>query len=71
MKERWVGYLPALLLAALAGPTYWLDQILGGASELAEGRTSTPDFSRAEPGRDPRPVRAKLLHYPGDSATWT
>ena len=26
MKERWVGYLPALLLAALAGLTYWLDQ---------------------------------------------
>ena len=48
MKERWVGYLPALLLAALAGLTYWLDQRVQPEDQhenWPEDRTSWPKTS--------------------------
>lgn len=77
MKERWVGYLPALLLAALAGLTYWLDQAVQPEAQH-ENSPKDPDFlaedfqvTRMNPAGTPRyAVRAKrLVHYPGDNST--
>ena len=76
MKERWVGYLPALLLAALAGLTYWLDQTVQ-PDEQHENSPKDPDFlaedflvTRMNLEGTPRyAVRAKkMVHYPGDNS---
>ena len=76
MKERWVGYLPALLLAALAGLTYWLDQTVQ-PEEQHENSPQDPDFlaedfqvTRMNLAGTPRyAVRAKrMVHYPGDNS---
>jgi lipopolysaccharide export system protein LptC len=76
MKERWIGYLPVLLLAALAGLTYWLDQRV----QPEVPHTNSPedpdflaeDFLVTRMNRDGTPryaVRAKkLVHYPGDNS---
>jgi len=77
MKERWVGYLPAVLLAALAGLTYWLDQKVQ-PQQPHESSPKDPDFlaedflaTRMNLDGSPRySVRArKLVHYPGDNST--
>lgn len=76
MKERWVGYLPVLLLAALAGLTYWLDQRVQ-PEEPHENSPKDPDFLAEDflvtrMNRDGTPryaVRAKqMVHYPGDNS---
>jgi lipopolysaccharide export system protein LptC len=77
MKERWMGYLPVLLLAALAGMTYWLDQKVQ-PEEPHENSPKDPDFlaedflvTRMNKDGTPRyTVKAKkLVHYPGDKST--
>lgn len=76
MNERWVGYLPVLLLAALAGLTYWLDRTVQ-PEQPHENSPQDPDFVAEDflvtrMNRDGTPryaVRAKkLVHYPGDNS---
>ena len=43
MKERWVGYLPALLLAGACRPDLWLDQRVQ-PEEAHENSPKDPDF---------------------------
>jgi len=44
MKDRWLGYVPAALLAALAGLTYWLDQQVQPMPPGRTGEGKSPDF---------------------------
>lgn len=77
MKERWLAYIPALLLAALVALTYWLDQKVQPEGQH-ENSPKEPDFlvedfvtTRMNREGTPRyTVRArKLVHYPGDDST--
>jgi lipopolysaccharide export system protein LptC len=79
MKDRWLAYVPALLLAGLAGLTYWLDQTVQPVSPARNGSTRhDPDlvvenFTAARMHLDGTPRYAvsarKMLHYPDDSST--
>jgi lipopolysaccharide export system protein LptC len=79
MKDRWLAYVPALLLAALAGLTYWLDQKV---QPLGPGRDASmrhnPDFvlenfTATRMGLDGSQRYAvtakKMVHYPDDNSS--
>jgi len=79
MKDRWLAYVPALLLAALAGLTYWLDQKVQplGAGRDTSGRHN-PDFvienfTATRMGLDGAQRYAvtakKMVHYPDDNSS--
>jgi lipopolysaccharide export system protein LptC len=77
MKDRWLGYVPAALLAALAGLTYWLDQQVQPMPPGRTGEGKSPDFlvedlvaTRMKTDGSPRyAVKAKkLVHYPADNS---
>lgn len=76
MRDRWLAYIPAVLLAALAGLTYWLDQRVQPLGPL-RGAAGSPDFiiddlvaTRMNATGTPRyAVRAKkVVHYPADNS---
>jgi len=77
MKDRWLAYVPAMLLAALAALSYWLDEQVQPQTRH-ESSKSDPDFlvedfvaTRMDAEGKPRyAVQArKLVHYPGDNST--
>lgn len=78
LKDRWVAYVPALLLAGLAGLTYWLDQSVQPVGP-ARGSTSRDDpdfvvenFTATRMHLDGTPRYAvtarKMMHYPDDNS---
>jgi lipopolysaccharide export system protein LptC len=78
MKDRWLAYIPALLLAGLALLTYWLDQRVQPLGPARNGESaSQPDFivenfqaMRMHPDGTPRYLVAakKMMHYPVDDS---
>jgi lipopolysaccharide export system protein LptC len=77
MKDRWLAWVPVLLLAALAALTYWLDQKVQPVGPGREGSPNDPDFTadnftamRMSITGVPRyAVTAKrLVHYPADNS---
>jgi lipopolysaccharide export system protein LptC len=77
MKDRWLAYVPALLLAALAALSYWLDEKVQPQARH-ENSAKDPDFLvedfvATRMDREGRPRYAvqakKLVHYPGDNST--
>lgn len=80
MTEQLLRALPVLLLALLAGLTYWLDQAVRSPAALAaDGRLlHHPDFTvesllatrMDKSGRIRDTLRAaKMVHYPDDDST--
>ena len=78
MRDRWLAWVPALLRAALATLTWWLDQKVQPLGPARDGATSDPDFTvdnfeatrMTEDGRQRYAVIAKtMVHYPGDNST--
>ena len=45
MKDRWLAYTPALLLAGLAALTYWLDQRVQAPGRARDAGQHVPDFT--------------------------
>ena len=78
MKDRWLAYVPMLLLAGLALLTYWLDQRVQPGGNARGGDTGrAPDyivdnFTATRMNLDGTPryaVAAKrMLHYPDDNS---
>jgi lipopolysaccharide export system protein LptC len=78
MRVRWVAWVPALLMAALAGLTWWLDQVVQPlAATKAPGTRNDPDFmvdnfSAMRMNEDGRPrysiVARRMVHYLGDNS---
>jgi lipopolysaccharide export system protein LptC len=77
VKDRWLAYVPALLLAALAALSYWLDEKVQPQARH-ESSAGDPDFlvedfvvTRMDREGKPRYVvqAKKLVHYPGDNST--
>lgn len=77
MKDRWLAYVPALLLAVLAALTYWLDEQVQPEARH-ENSATNPDFlvenfvtvRMNSEGKPRYAVQAKrLAHYPGDNST--
>jgi len=78
IQDRWLAYVPVLLLAGLALLTYWLDQRVqpGGRARSGEaGRTPdyiVDDFTATRMNLDGTPRYAvaarKMLHYPDDNS---
>jgi lipopolysaccharide export system protein LptC len=78
MRDRWLAYIPALLLAGLALLTYWLDQRVQPLGPARDGGLpNPPDFivenfqaMRMHPDGTPRYLVAakKMLHYPDDNS---
>ncbi|HEU5282689.1 MAG TPA: LPS export ABC transporter periplasmic protein LptC [Burkholderiales bacterium] len=78
MKDRWLAYVPALLLAGLALLTYWLDQRVQPQGRARDGALEQePDFivenfraMRMHPDGTPRYLVAakKMVHYPHDDS---
>lgn len=78
MKDRWLAYVPVLLLAGLAALTYWLDQVVEPTAD-ANRDANDPDIvvehlaatQMTLQGAPRYAVEAKrLLHYPEDRATF-
>lgn len=78
MKDRWLAYTPALLLAGLAALTYWLDQRVQAPGRARDAGQHVPDFTvedfratRMNLDGTPRYAVAakKLIHYPDDNST--
>jgi lipopolysaccharide export system protein LptC len=78
MSDRWIAWVPALLLAGLAALTYWLDQRVQPLGPVRDGSHNEPDFVvenfnavRLSPeGQARYAVRARrMVHYPDDSST--
>jgi lipopolysaccharide export system protein LptC len=79
VKDRWLAYVPALLLAGLAGLTYWLDQAVQPAGPARDGGSRhDPDlvvenFTATRMHLDGTPRYAvaarRMLHYPDNSTT--
>jgi lipopolysaccharide export system protein LptC len=78
MKDRWLAYVPVLLLAGLAALTYWLDLRVqpGGRARGGESGRS-PDyivenFTATRMNTDGMPRYAvaaqRMLHYPDDNS---
>jgi len=77
MRDRWLAWVPALLLAALAALTWWLDQKVQPLGPARDGARTDPDFMvdnfeatrMNEDGRQRYAVIAKsMVHYPGDNS---
>jgi lipopolysaccharide export system protein LptC len=78
MKDRWLAYVPMLLLAGLALLSYWLDQRVQPGNRVRGGDPgSAPDYivehftaTRMNPDGTPRYAVAarRMLHYPGDNS---
>ena len=79
MKDRWLAYVPILLLAGLAALTYWLDQVVEPVTGARDGnQRHDPDIvveglsatQMAVTGSPRYAVLAKrMLHYPDDRTT--
>jgi lipopolysaccharide export system protein LptC len=79
MSDRWLAYVPILLLAGLAALTYWLDQVVQPLSEARDGsQRHAPDIvvenlsaTQMAPSGTPRyaVVAKRMLHYPDDRNT--
>ena len=78
MKDRWLAYVPALLLAALALLTYWLDQKVQPLGQALAGKRHNPDFvienfTATRMGLDGAQRYAltarKMMHYPDDNSS--
>jgi lipopolysaccharide export system protein LptC len=79
MKDRWLAYVPILLLAGLATLTYWLDQVVEPQAEARDGSARhDPDIvvenlSAMQMGLSGAPryavVAKRMLHYPDDKTT--
>jgi lipopolysaccharide export system protein LptC len=80
MKDRWLAYVPLLLLAGLAALTYWLDQVVEPLNDARDGSLRhDPDIivnslSGTQMGLDGTPryavVAQRMLHYPDDRSTF-
>jgi lipopolysaccharide export system protein LptC len=77
MKDRWIAWVPLLLLAALAALTYWLDQKVQPQRGRDAGASDEPDFvvdsftaTRMSPeGRPSYEVRARrMVHFPEENS---
>jgi lipopolysaccharide export system protein LptC len=77
MKVRWLAWTPVLLLAGLAGLTYWLDQKVQPLRGRDGGSADEPDFvvddfvatRMSLSGVPSYAVRAKrMVHYPEDNS---
>jgi lipopolysaccharide export system protein LptC len=77
MKDRWLAWVPVLLLAALAGLTYWLDQKVQPQRGRDGGSGGEPDFMvdaftatrMSVDGRPSYEVRAKrMVHFPEENS---
>jgi lipopolysaccharide export system protein LptC len=77
MKIRWLAWTPVLLLAGLAGLTYWLDQKVQPLRGRDSGSADEPDFvvddfvatRMSLTGVPSYAVRAKrMVHYPEDNS---
>jgi lipopolysaccharide export system protein LptC len=78
VKDRWLAYVPVLMLAGLALLTYWLDQrVQPGSRARGGGSARAPDyivdeFTATRMNLDGTPryaVSAKrMLHYPDDNS---
>jgi lipopolysaccharide export system protein LptC len=77
MRDRWIAWVPLLLLAALAGLTYWLDQKVQPQRGREGGNGGEPDFVVDEftatrmsvEGRPNYEVRAKrMVHFPEENS---
>jgi lipopolysaccharide export system protein LptC len=79
MKDRWLAFVPLLLMAGLAALTWWLDQVVEPLSGARDGNLRhDPDIivesmsavQMAETGTPRYSVIAKrLVHYPDDRTT--
>lgn len=80
MKDRWLAYVPIMLLAGLTALTYWLDQVVEPLAD-ARGRDARHDpdivvdnlsaMQMTLEGTPRYAVEAKrLLHYPDDRTTF-
>lgn len=79
MKDRWLAYVPILLMAGLAALTYWLDQVVEPLAQPRDGsQRHDPDIvvenvsamQMALSGSPRYAVVAKrMLHYPDDRTT--
>ena len=78
MKDRWLAYVPMLLLAGLALLTYWLDLRVQPGGRARGGESGrTPDYivenftaTRMNADGTPRYAVAarRMLHYPDDNS---
>lgn len=77
MRDRWLTWVPALLLASLAALTWWLDQKVQPLGPAREGAPNDPDFMvdkfeatrMTEDGQQRYSVVAtKMTHYPADNS---
>lgn len=78
MRVRWVAWVPALLMAALAALTWWLDQTVQPlAATKPPGTRNDPDFmvdnfSAMRMNEDGSPrysiVARRMVHYLGDNS---
>ena len=78
MVDRLSGWFPLLLLAALAGVTFWLDHIVQPPAGLRPTASDEPDYivdglsamRMDHDGRVKHTLRAqKMTHYPEDDLT--
>jgi lipopolysaccharide export system protein LptC len=77
MKDRWIAWVPVLMLAGLAGLTYWLDQKVQPQRGRNGGSGDEPDFVVDEftatrmsvDGQPSYEVRAKrMVHFPEENS---
>ena len=77
MKDRWVAYVPVLLLAGLAALTYWLDQVVEPEAARDGSVRHDPDViidglaatKMALTGLPNYSVKARrMFHYPDDGS---
>jgi lipopolysaccharide export system protein LptC len=78
MRIRWLAWVPALLMAALAGLTWWLDQMVQPLAAAKDpGSHNDPDVvvdkfqaMRMNPDGTQRysVVADSMVHYPGDNS---
>jgi lipopolysaccharide export system protein LptC len=79
VKDRWLAYVPILLLAGLAALTFWLDQVVEPPAEARDGsERHEPDIvvenlSAMQMGLSGAPrysvVAKRMLHYPDNRTT--
>ena len=78
MRDRWLTWVPALLLAALAALTWWLDQTVQAVGpDQNKGNAGDPDFvvdnlqaTRMNVDGTQRyaVIASRMVHYPGDNS---
>src|SRR5689334_23044858 len=78
MKIRWMAWVPAFLMAALAGLTWWLDQVVQPMAPTKDpGSRNDPDFvvdnfqatrTNLDGSQRYSVIADRMVHYAGDNS---